>query len=268
MDKVNILEKYKKEEKILVAKFLDKIEMTKKNNNVTCTNFLDMHQKKIIKDIIKILYQKQELIDIKIDFYGGWSEAERVKCFIYPDFINQYIYSNDIAVVEIILPKILQGTYEHRNYLGALMKLGLKREKIGDILVNNQGADIIVDCDIAEFVKENLLNLTRFSKAKIRIKDLKELIIVESQKKEIDITIQSLRLDLFVSELIHTSRSKVKELIDLGKVFINQEVEYKYDKNLKKGDIITIRGKGKFIFSDIIGVTKKSRSIVKVLKYI
>ena len=88
-----------------------------------------------------------------------------------------------MKIIRIKLPNDLKGKYEHRNYLGALIKLGIKREKIGDILVRDDGADIIIKSDIAEYTKNDLKTLTRFQKSNIEIENIENLIYIEKKNR-------------------------------------------------------------------------------------
>ena len=173
-----------------------------------------------------------------------------------------------MQIIEIILPNELQGSYTHRDYLGGLMKLGIKREKIGDIIVFNEGANIIVLNEILDFVNGNITSLTRFSKSLIQTKKIEELHKQEIKTEEIQIIVSSLRLDNIVSELAKTSRTKAGEVINSGRVFVNFENVIKDSKTIKEADIITIRGKGRFKILEVMGNTKKGRFIVKVEKYV
>lgn len=148
------------------------------------------------------------------------------------------------------------------------MKLGIEREKIGDILVFNDGAYIIACKDIIESLANLLSSLTRFSKSDIQIIETQDIPQFEIKKEEIKIIIPSLRLDSIVSELVHTSRSKALDLLKSEKIFINYEVETKPSKLLKIHDTITIRGKGKFDLINICGNTKSGNIILLVNKYI
>lgn len=86
-------------------------------------------------------------------------------------------------LIRIKLPNDLKGKYQHKNYLGAIMKTGIKREKVGDILTREDGADIIVQADIAEYLSDELSKLTRFSKSKIEIIEIDELLINSNKKR-------------------------------------------------------------------------------------
>lgn len=146
------------------------------------------------------------------------------------------------------------------------MKLGIKREKIGDILVDENGADIIISTEILKFLLNNLEELTRFQKAKIEEIPLTSLRKVKIEKEEVKITVSSMRLDNIVAELANCSRNKANELLMQERVFVNFENITKQTKEVKAGDKITIRGKGRFEIKEIIGNTRKGKIIIQVEK--
>ena len=267
MDKQKILSEYKKQEdKILLAQILDKIEFSKQREKLEYTDFLDMYQISLVKSFMK-----------KIDFenfvlYGGFENAERNVLIIYPEKYNismvEKNYSKIIKSIRITLSEEEKGKYSHRNYLGGIVKLGMKREKVGDILVSDDGADILVKDETALNLKQELGTLTRFENAKFEIIGLEDLRKQEIKVEEISIIVPSLRLDNFVSDLAKTSRSKAVQIIDSERVFINGQNETKASKQIKLGDIITIRGKGRFIVKEFSGTTRSGRTVVKIEKYV
>lgn len=267
MNKQEILKKYNKEEdRLLIAKVLDKIEFAESKNKITNTDFLDMYQKNLVQKLLNSIKYDNFL------FFGGNKNSERTVAIFYPDKFSKNIveknYDNIMGIVEIILPNDLYEKYTHRDYLGGLMKLGIKREKIGDIVVFNEGAHIIVLNEIINFVEENVSSLTRFSKSSVNIKKIEELYEQEIKTEEMQIIVSSLRLDNIVSEIARTSRAKAEEIIIQARVFVNFENIVKNSKILKEADIITIRGKGRFKIQEIIGNTKKGRFIVRIEKYV
>lgn len=267
MDKTEILNKYPKpEDRILVAQILDKIEMVRTRNKPQNTDFLDLYQKTLVNKLFNQLeYQNYR-------FFGGVQEAEREIAFFIPDKYNEAmiekLLNSVIKVIRITLPNTIPTTYTHREYLGGLMKLGIERKKIGDILVTKEGADILVSDDIYEFLRMQLPQLKRFMEAEIESISINELEVPIVQKEEIKIIVASLRLDSIVSELVRTSRSKATEYLRAERVFVNGINEIKPAKTMKEGDKITIRGKGRFEIRQIEGNTKKGRVIVKVLKFV
>ncbi len=254
------------EDKLLTAKVLDKIAYCKTKNKITYTDFLNIHEKTIVKQILK------NFDDINYMFFGGYQEAEREILIVFPSKIDKNMleknYNNILEIIQIDLPYELYGNYEHRDYLSAMIKLGVVRAKIGDILVYKEGAQIILIKELSDYFMSNLPQLTRFNKANLSVHPLEDLIKKEIQFKEINVILSSLRLDKFVAELGKCSRSKATDFILEGRVFINSENELKPSKAIKEKDIITIRGKGKFIFDSIERTTKNGKFIVRVQKYI
>lgn len=266
MDKQKVLNDYKKQEdKILLAQILDKIEFSMQREKIEYTDFLDMYQIALVKSFIKKIGFENYVL------FGGFENAERKVLIIYPEKYNinmvEKNYSKILKVIRINLGEEEKGKYSHRNYLGGIVKLGMKREKVGDILVCDEGADIIVKSETAETLKQELGTLTRFSNSKIEIIELENLREQEIKFEEISIIVPSLRLDNFVSDLAKTSRSKAVQIIDSERVFVNGQNETKSSKQIKLGDIITIRGKGRFVVKEFSGTTRSGRTVVKIEKY-
>lgn len=267
MNKTEILEEYKnQEERLLVAKIMDKLEFTRTKNKIQHTDFLNLNEQETAMKLLKRLDYKNYY------FFGGKENSERKILVIYPDKLTEEMSrKNDdkiISVVRIKLPNDLHGQYDHRTYLGSVIKIGIEREKIGDILVEKTGADIIAKNEVVDFLLQNLTSLTRFKSAEINSENISELKNIEVSKMEISSIVISLRLDNIVSTLAKTSRSKAQDILKQERVFLNHQVETKPSKEVKVGDIITIRGKGRFEFKEIAGNTRKGRFVIKIDKYI
>lgn len=257
-------EKHKDGEfKILVAKTIDKYEFCKTRNKITFTDFLNISETSILEKILK-----EEKVSNYI-FFGGKENADRSILIFYPEkFSKEMIeknYEKILNIIRIKLPNNLK--YEHREYLSGIMKLGIKREKFGDILVGENGADIIALSEISNYLANELKNLTRFQKAQINICSINELKNIETEYENFGIIVSSIRLDNFVAELSNCSRGKAEEIIESGRVFINSINEFKTSKKININDIITIRGKGKFIFDGIEKETKSGRFLLNMRKY-
>lgn len=267
MDKHQLLKDYKKQEdKICLSQVLDKIEFSKTREKIEYTDFLDMYQVSLVENFLrKIKFENYKL-------YGGYEEAERRILIIYPEKYDEKMleknYNKIVKIVRIILPEELQGTYSHRNYLGGIVKLGLKREKVGDIIVYEQGADMITLEDFADILKQQIPSLTRFENSNISIEEIQNLKKREVKVEPIKIMIPSFRLDNFVSDLARTSRSKAVQIIEQERVFVNGKNETKSSKQLKLNDIITIRGKGRFVIKEFAGTTRSGRTIVVIEKFV
>ena len=136
---------------------------------------------------------------------------------------------------------------EHKDYLGSLLGLNIKRELLGDILVYENGAYVIVSEKISDFLLNNLVQIGRTPCEVSVTDDMKEL--PETEFQEIIIRVNSERLDSIVSELVNISRGSASEAVESGNIMLNYVVQKRKDKNVDISDIITIRQHGKFIFS-------------------
>ena len=262
-----ILNDYReKDDKILLAQVLDKIEAVEKKNKIEYTDFLDLAQIELVQKFINKIKVENYMS------YGGFEQAERKMFVFYPDKFNVNVVEknldNIVQIIRIELPEDLKGKYTHRDYLGAVIKLGIERKKVGDIIVDNNGADIIIDKDISKFLLDNLASLTRFSKSKITIQNIEDLRPVEIKKEEIEIIVSSMRLDNVISELARCSRNKALDIINQERVLVNFECETKKTKQIKPGDMVTIRGKGRFFVKEISGQTRSGRVVIKIEKFI
>lgn len=267
MNKQELLKDYKKQEdKICLAQVLDKIEISKKTNKIQYTDFLDMYQISLVQNFLR----KIQITNCKL--YVGYEEAERKIVIIYPENYTESMieknYNKMLKIVRIQLPEEEKGKYTHRNYLGGIVKLGLKREKVGDIIVSTQGADIVVVEEFSNILKEQLPSLTRFENSKIEIVEIEKLKKKEVKVEEIKIIVPSLRLDNIVSDLARTSRSKAAQIMNQERVFINGQNETKLSKQVKLNDVITIRGKGRFVIKKFEGKTRSGRTVVVIEKYV
>lgn len=267
MNKQELLKDYKRQEdKICLSQVLDKIEFSKTRERIEYTDFLDMYQISLIENFLrKISFENYQL-------FGGYAESERKVLIVYPEKYSERMieknYNKMLKIIRIELPEEEHGKYSHRNYLGGIVKLGLKREKVGDILVSDDGADIIVVEDFVEILKKELPSLTRFENSKIAIEELSNIRKKEIKIEEVSIIVPSLRLDNIVSDLVRTSRSKAAQIIAQERVFINGQNETKISKQLKLNDVITIRGKGRFVIKEFTGTTRSGRTVIKIEKYV
>ena len=267
MEKQDILNNYKRQEdKIMLAQVLDKIEIMNKTQKLENTDFLDMYQISLVETFLKKINFENYIL------YGGFHEAERKLLIVYPEkYTVEMIeknYEKLIKIVRVELSNEEKGKYAHRNYLGGIVKLGLKREKVGDILVFEDGADIVTISEFAEILKTELGTLTRFQNSSINVFALNNIRQQQIKVEEVKIIVPSLRLDNIVSDLARTSRSKAAEIIAQERVFVNGKCETKLSKQIKQADIITVRGKGRFVVKEFVGNTRSGRTVVLIEKYV
>ena len=253
------------EQKLLESKINDKYKFAISKNKIKYTDFLNLSEKKIAEKYLRENHIKN------YKFFGGNGvDSDRNILIFYPEKFSEEMVQKNInhiiSVIRINLPRELE--YEHRIYLSGIMKLGIKREKIGDILVSKNGADIIVLDEVSKFLINSLNDLTRFKSAKIEKVDINEIEIQEKEFEEFNVIVSSMRLDNFVAELSHTSRNKAEEILNEQRVFVNYNLEMKESKKIQIGDVINIRGKGKFIVGEILKDTKSDKLRVNIKKYV
>ena len=221
MEKQQLLKDYKRQEdKICLSQILDKITSSNAKNKIEFTDFLDMYQVSLVENFLK----KNRFDNFKL--FGGYEDAERKVAIIYPNKYDEKMLEkacNEILkIVRVKLPETEKGNYSHRNYLGGIVKLGIKREKIGDIIVCDEGADIITLENFSNILREQLPSLTRFQNSQFSIEDINNLNKKEITVEQIKIIVHSLRLDNIVSDLAKTSRNKATQIIAQERVFINR----------------------------------------------
>lgn len=250
-------------DKLLLSKITDKIKFSK--NKITNSEFLNEYQISMIEKELR------RMGNTNYFFEGGYENAESKILVAYPETLSENIakesVNNILKALKIELPNEIHGKFGHRDYLGTVMSFGLVRERIGDIIVFADSAYIIVLEENAKYLKTSFEYERRFKKAKISIIDINEIKTKPIQFEEITISVNSVRLDSVISEIIKSSRKIAQEFLEEERVSINYVVETKATKAIKEKDVLIIRGKGKFIVDEFLGKNKKDKQIIKIKKY-
>lgn len=249
--------KMDKDEKILLASVEDKAKRCEQKNIPASTRFLDMHEQSLAEGIVNRFACRHV-------FWGGFDDAERKILVFLPDYLED-VPEDALCAVHITSRGAAKLT--HRDYLGSALGCGIKREQIGDILVENDGAYAIVIPDIADFLCSNLIKIGRehVSCEAIALSDLN--IAPAEPAMEMHVSVSSLRLDKMVAETFKVSRTDAAGAVLSGRVFVNGKEILKPDYTLSPFDKITFRGKGKAKLNGIEGVSKKGKTRVVILKY-
>ena len=158
-------------------------------------------------------------------------------------------------------------TLTHRDFLGALMGCGIKRETVGDIYVSEGSCDFLVTREILPYLLQNFLSAGR---TKLHVEQLPndQIRVPEQKVKAVRDTVSSLRLDGVVSSGFSISRGKAADYIAAGKCELNYAPCMKGDKQAAEGDVITIRGLGKIRLETIGGSTKKGRIAIEITRFL
>lgn len=252
------------ESELLKARIDDCIGLCEESYLITNTNFLDIYQQ---SSVIEYLRNKK---GIRFDFYGGFEDSERKIALFFPEYAEslEYIKENSelSPITSIRISKDDFSTLSHRDYLGAVMGLGIKREAIGDIFVTEKGCTMAVIKSVAPFIKENLISVGRGS-VKVEINESFEDVHNNSTFETKRCYVSSMRLDGVLSAAFAISRNTAVEAIRKGTVLLNGIVVQKPDARVPFGSKLVIHGKGKVMVDEDAGVTKKGRQAFIIRKY-
>lgn len=195
--------------------------------------------------------------------WGGYPDSERSLIGFVPPSISLEPEQFPINVVKIQFPKQYELT--HRDFLGALMSLGIKRSCVGDICILPGEAYVMLKSDISDYVVSQLDKIGRVG-VKLSYDDIPHLVF-KNDTTLLNITVSSLRLDGIVSAVYKLSREKSSQAIRSGIVSVNHSVKLSPSCMLKEGDSVVVRGKGKCVVVELLGESKKGRKRLIIKKY-
>ena len=265
MNKTELLRPYSSnsDKRLLLARVLDKLEQCQNRNIPTCSGFLTPEERGDAQALFARLPQ------VRAVFFGGCEESERVICAFLPDWLEEADWreGEDCPVAALLVEVPGFAQLSHRDYLGSIMGLGLTREKIGDILPLEQGAQVIVLRESLSILLSQWDAVGRYP-VKLREIPLSEISAKEAEVKVIKDSVASLRLDSVVASGFSLSRSRAGELIAGGKVLRNHVVCDKTDKVVEEGDVFSCRGLGKCVLVLVGGSSKKGRVRIEMARYI
>ncbi len=240
---------------LLKDRLYDTVNISERTNKPKFLGFLSAEQAVFAYNVLSKL-------DLSYEFYGGYEDANRVMLGCFPDWAENIEFP--ITAVTAEFRKV--DALTHRDVLGSLMALGLKRETVGDILIEEGRAVIFLCSENADYVISQISKIGRVGVA-LKIGCVHPL-PKTGEMIEQSVTVASERLDCVVSALIGVSRNKALEKIEQSLVTVNSVVTEKVTARVTDGDIISVRSKGKFIIESIQNKTKKDRLILKYKKYV
>ena len=249
-----------KEELMLRKRLIELSNQAYQRDIVTFSDFLNLNELNILHTTPK------DQFPVAYETYGGYDTAERQMVAFLPDALcYEYFYPMKTVIIEPLNLNFSESL-THRDYLGALMNLGIERSRMGDILIDGQRAIVFVKPEIADFIADNLTRI-RHTTVQTKIQEPGD-ISYEPKYQQIKGTVPSVRLDTILSVAYPLSRSKLTAYIQAGKVFVNGKLITSNGCHLKEGDFIYVRGLGKIMYEETIAATKKGRYMVTVRKYI
>lgn len=260
MDKEQLLGHLRgEEERNLGSHILDLARLAWDTNRPQITDFYDPYERKVAESVLG------RLPEVGVLHQGGYKGAERARLVIYPQFYLVETIPSPLRVLEA------KGNFSfqqvtHRDYLGSILSTGLKRGKVGDILVLSDGCQVVVAAEVADFL---LTHWDRVHQVPISLREIdEEQLAVEPERvKEVKATVASLRLDSVAAEGFGLSRTKMVREIKGERLKLNWKVVADPSADVKEGDVLSMRGRGRVVVSQVLGTTRKGRISLVLHRY-
>ena len=248
------------EDRVLLARVYERLTAAEQRKIPAATCFLTPREQALTERLLPRM---------ALHRFGGCEGAERaVYCWI-PDYLDPdgWLYGEDGPVRAVRAAFYAGDALTHRDFLGALMGSGIKRETVGDVYVGEGICDFVVTREIAPYVLQNLPSAGR-TKLRLQELPLTELRAPEQPVRELRDTVSALRLDAVVAAGFGLSRGRAAEAVESGRTSVNSLVCAKPDRPVSEGDKIAVRGLGKLELSQVGGKTKKGRIGVTLRRYV
>lgn len=257
----------------LILHFSDLCERCERQYSPQFTKFLTPEEN------VLLLEKAKSYPEIFAISFGGIKNSERNVIGVFPGDIYVCPKENSDEADSLFCENIeigfvkIKGSgfrkFSHRDLLGSLMSLGLKREMLGDIIITEDEmcAYVAAFPSVVPYITENLTHVAN-DKVKVSEAGAHELPKKEQRFKDLSVTLSSLRLDAVLSAVLNLSREKVKKIIASGLVCVNHTPCERNDREINEGDIITVRGYGKFLAEATLGLSGRGRIKVVLRKYL
>lgn len=250
------------EEELFQRRLFDLANIADRRNIVTYTDFLNLNE-------LNIFYQTQkELQFVQCRNFGGYENAERQIVAFIPDALS---YRDDISYpIACIHIRPLHEKYAdmltHRDFLGAILNLGIDRSTIGDILIDQKHAWLFCLDKMADFLCSELCRIkhTQVMAEQMDVENMD----YQPKLEHIRGSVASVRLDSLLALAFGSSRSSLVGLIEGGKVFVNARLVTSNGYKLKENDLISARGLGRFRYLGVSSSTRKGRLMAEIEKYV
>lgn len=244
------------EDRLLVSHLLDMVELCEKSFQPKFSYFLNEHEAMLAQSVMT----EQKCEGYKL--YGGYEEAARKILGIFPPYWED---TDSFPISALTFKYRETDKLSHRDFLGAFMSRQIKRNMLGDIIIESGRTVAFVHASVKDTLA---FEISKIGSVGVKIsEDKKPVIHAEKNFIEKSGTVSSLRLDSIVGMAAGISREKSAMLIKGGSVSVMYSVETAASRQLSEGDIFSVRGHGKFILASVNGRTKKDRIHITVKKY-
>ena len=249
-----------REEQQLEKHFRDLARTAYQRGIAVFSDFLNLNELNIFQSL------RGEFSYLETETFGGYELAERQIAVFRPEAPVFYAdYPVKCLKITPLNAKFAEDL-NHRDYLGAVLNLGIDRACLGDILMEEDAAYLFCLERMADFIRDNL---TRIRHTSVYVEQVEaENFHYEPKYKEVSGTVASVRLDKLLALAFNASRSSLTGLIEGGKVFVNGKLVTSNGYEPKEGDLISVRGMGRFRFRETGGQSKKGREYVILWRYI
>lgn len=239
-------------------RFIDLANMSYYKQYATFSDFLALNEQAAFHEI------ERELPPVFWLMWGGNTLSERKMIGFFSEEVTREQFP--IAVIKIRAAHVkFAEKLTHRDYLGAVLNLGIDRCKIGDILLVDDEAFLFIEQSMEEYICSSL---EKVKHTNVFCSKVSTNVTFEQKYKEIRGTVQSVRLDSVISTAFKSSRSQLISMISSGRVFVNGSLITNNSFRLKEGDIVSVRGMGKFLYEKEQDVTKKGKIRILLRKYV
>ena len=244
------------EEKKRISRLDDMIELAEKRGTVY-SHFLNSHEYAVAENEFRRRAFKNYCS------YGLFENAERKMICVYKEYFRPE--NGEFPMTCITFDFRKENVLSHRDFLGAVMALGIKRDTTGDIVIGEGVAQMAVSDSVKDVV---ISNISKIGSVGVRVCDDVPVKLEKNENfKELSGTVASMRLDGVISFALNISRSKAAGLINGIGAEVNYFLKNDCSFQLSEGDVFSVKGYGKFRLEEISGVTKKGRIHITVLKY-
>lgn len=247
------------EDKLLLAKINDLFYKCDKYSSPVFSDFLDPQSQASINDTISTIFGYNILM------FGGYDDSERKILGIFPEW--QEVSTDEFPISVFKISHTFGDELSHRDYLGAVLGLGIDRSKIGDIAIDGKTAYLFCSDSICEYIYQNL---SKIGNKGINLEKCEFYDICVPEKKfcTLNCVAASLRLDAVVAASLRVSRNIAAKMIENEKVSVNHKQISQTSKILSVGDLISVRGFGRLLLCESGAKTRNGRLHITLKKYI
>lgn len=249
-----------KEIQQLKSHLKDLADRSYRQNFYCFTDFLGLGEQECLWGMEK------ELCGYRYQLWGGYEQAERkVVRFGNKEELG-YEEDYPIACIHIApLQAKFADALSHRDFLGALMNLGIERGTLGDIRVVDKEAYLYCLSNMAEYICEHLSQVRHTSVRCTLVAESAD--VPQEEPQELEVQVPSLRIDVCLAKVYNRSRGEILEAFQGGRVYVDGRLCENNARQLKGGETVNLRGCGKFIYTGERRETRKGKLSVKILVY-